>query len=59
MNDWLSAPAHTTLSIQQFLTEKGMTPVPHPPYSCDLSPEGLFVISPDEKALRGKRFTDV
>ncbi|PNF29210.1 hypothetical protein B7P43_G10794 [Cryptotermes secundus] len=40
--DWFfhhdNAPAHTDLSVRQFLTKNGMTPVPHPPYSPDLAP---------------------
>ena len=31
------APAHTVLSVEQFLTNNDMTPVPHPPYSPDLT----------------------
>ncbi|PNF22069.1 hypothetical protein B7P43_G09301 [Cryptotermes secundus] len=54
--DWFfhhdNAPAHTALSVRQFLTKNGMTPVPHPPYSPDLAPcdffEALSSISKDE-----------
>ena len=54
----MSAPAHTVLSVQQFLTKKGMTPMPHPPYSLNLAPSNLFLF-PDEKVLKGKCFADV
>ena len=44
-----SAPAHTALSIQQFLTKNGKTPMPHPPYSTNLTPCNFFLVSLDEK----------
>ena len=37
-----STPAHTTLSVQQFLTKNGMTPMPHPPYSPNVAPSDFF-----------------
>ena len=43
MGDFTSAPSHTTLSVQQFLTKCGMTPVPDPPYSADLIPSDSFL----------------
>jgi len=40
--DWFlhhdNAPAHTALSVQQFLARNNMTVIPHPPYSPDLAP---------------------
>jgi len=40
--DWFlhhdNAPAHTALSVQQFLAKNNMTVIPHPPYSPDLAP---------------------
>ena len=44
--------APTALSVQQFLTQNGMTLVPHPPYLPDLTP----FISPDEKNSHRERF---
>ena len=39
---WLtSATAHTTLSVQQFLSKKCM---PHPPYSQDLAPSNFLCV---------------
>ena len=32
-----STPAHTVLSVQQFLTKNGRTPMPHPLYSLSLA----------------------
>ena len=40
-----SAPAHTTLSVQQFLTKNDMTHIPQPSYSPDLAP-GNVISSP-------------
>ena len=30
------------LTVLQFFTKNDMTPMPHPPYSPDLTPSGLF-----------------
>ncbi|PNF15068.1 hypothetical protein B7P43_G16541 [Cryptotermes secundus] len=58
--DWFfhhdNAPAHTALSVRQFLTKNGMTPVPHPPYSPDLAPcDFFFFSSSNEKRLERKK----
>ena len=50
------APAHTALSVQQFLTKNRMTPVPHPPYSPGLVLNGIIFVSLDEKSLQRKTF---
>ena len=43
-DEWFtSAPAHTALSVQQFLMKNAMTPMPHPPYSPNLAPSNFFV----------------
>ena len=55
----MSAPAHTTLSVQLFLTQNGMTPGPHPLYSSDLSPSDFFLFPWMEKVLKGKHFANV
>ena len=53
---WLtSRPAHTPLSIKQFLTKNGNTSVPHPPYSPDFTPRFLSV-SLDEKSSQRETF---
>jgi hypothetical protein len=43
-----NAPAHTALSIQEFLAKKKIPVVPHPPYSPDLAPV-TFSSSPESK----------
>ena len=62
----MSTPAHTRLSVHQFLTKNGRTPVPHPPYSPDLAPRdqkknsAFFLLFPQiKKGLKGKPFADV
>ena len=53
-----SVPAHTVLSVQQFLSKNGITLVPHPSYSPDLpriSWSDSFV-SLDEKSPHGETF---
>ena len=45
------------LTVQQFLTKNGMTPMPHSPYSPNLALSD-FVFSV-KKLLKGKRFADV
>ena len=41
-DDWVlhhdNAPAHTALSIREFLAKKNIPVLPHPPYSPDLAP---------------------
>jgi len=61
--DWFlhhdNAPAHTALSVRQFLTSQGMTLIPHPPYSPDLAPCDFFLFPRMKRAMKGKRFADV
>ena len=40
----MSTPAHTTLSVQQFLTKNSMTPspMPYPPYKPDFDLSDFF-----------------
>ena len=56
----MSAPAHTALSIPQFLTKNGLTPMSHPPYSPNLAhSDFLFLFPWMKKILKGKCFADV
>ena len=43
------------LSVQQFLTKNGMTPIPHPTYSPDLTQTDFFFVFLDEKSPQGKQ----
>ena len=55
----MSAPAHITLSVQQFLTKNSMTPMAHPPYSPDLTPSDFFCFPTLKKVLKAKQIADV
>ena len=54
-----NAPAHSTLSVQQFSTKYGMTPVPHPPYSANVTPSDFFLFPWMKKVLKGEQLADV
>ena len=59
---FMSTPAHTTLSVWQFLTKNGMIPAGHvpPTHSPNLAPSAFFLLFPQmKKVLRGKCFDDV
>ena len=55
----MSIPAHTVLSVHQFLTKNDMILMPHPLYSCDLALSGFCFVSPDEKFFQRERFANV
>ena len=61
--EWLlhheNAPAHTTLSVRQFLMKNGMTTALHPPYSPDLAPCDFFLFPRMKRGLKGKCFQNV
>ena len=52
-------PISWWVSIQQFLTKIGMTPVPYPPYSPNLALSNFLLGPWMKKALKGKHFADV
>ena len=54
-----SAPSHTMLSVQQFLTKNSMNPVPHPPYSPDLALSNFLLFPWMKNIFTGKHFADV
>ena len=59
-HEWfMNTSVHTALSVQQFLTKNGMTPVPHPPYSPSLTLSKYFLFLWMEKVLKGKLCADV
>jgi len=57
--DWFlhrdNAPAHTALSVQQFLAKKNMMVLLHPPYSPDHAPCDFFLF-PYERPGERERF---
>jgi len=59
-DDWVlqhdNAPAHTALSIQEFLAKKNIPVLPHPPYSPDLAPCNLYLFPKLKSKLKGRHF---
>lgn len=51
-----NAPAHTAAKTLDFLHERGVQLVTHPPYSPDLAPCDFALFPELKKHLRGKRF---
>jgi transposase len=46
-------PAHTTLSIREFLAKKDIPILPHPPYSPDLAPCDFYLFPKLKSKLKG------
>lgn len=62
-NTWLlhqdNAPAHNALSIRQFLAERNIAVLDHPPYSPDLAPCDFFLFPKLKGVIKGVHFPDV
>jgi [histone H3]-lysine36 N-dimethyltransferase SETMAR len=54
-----NAPAHSALSIVEYLAKHNVPLVPQPPYSPDLSPPDFFLFPRLKRFLKGHRFQDV
>jgi transposase len=61
-NSWIlhhdNAPAHTALSVTEFLANKQMTLLEHPPYSPDLSHNDISLFPKIKEILKGRHFDD-
>ena len=59
-DDWVlqhdNAPAHTALSIREFLAKKNISVLPHPPYSPDLAPCDFYLFPKLKSKLKGHHF---
>ena len=59
-DDWVlhhdNAPAHTALSIREFLAKKNIPVLPHPPYSPDLAPCDFCLFPKLKLKLKGHHF---
>jgi len=53
------APAHMATSVCQFLTQKNVTTLYHPPHSPDLSPTDYFLFPKLKMKLKELHFPDV
>ena len=51
-----NAPAHTALSIREFLAKRIIPALPHPPYSPDLAPCDLSLFPKLRSKLKGHLF---
>ena len=51
-----NAPAHTALSIREFLAKKNIPVLPHPPYSPHLAPYNFCLFSKLKSKLTGHHF---
>ena len=51
-----NAPAHTTLSVREFLATKQITVFEHPAYSPDLAPSDFFLFPKIKEILKGMHF---
>lgn len=54
-----NAPAHSALSVKQFLAQKNITLLEHPPYSPDLAPCDFYLFPKVKSVLKGTRFESV
>jgi len=51
-----NALAHAAFYVAQFLTSKGITVMPQPPYSPDLAPCDFFLFQKTKSAMKGHHF---
>jgi len=51
-----NAPAHTALSIPEFLAKKNIPLLPHPPYSPDPTPYDFYLFPKLKSKLKGHHF---
>ena len=54
-----NAPAHNALSVKEFLANKNITVLEHPPYSPDLAPCNFYLFPKIKSVLKGTNFVSV
>jgi len=54
-----NAPAHTALSVREFLATKQITVLEHPAYSPDLAPIDFFLFPKLKKILKERHFDHI
>jgi transposase len=54
----MTAPAHKALSVEQFLAQKLITEMQHPPYSPDLARNDFWLFPKIKSSLKGRIFQD-
>ena len=62
-NSWIlhhdNAPAHTALSLREFLATKQITVLEHPASSPDLAPCDFFLFPKIKEILKGRHFEEI
>ena len=62
-NSWFlhqdNTPAHTALTVIEFLATKQITVLEHPTYSPDLAPSDFFLFPKIKEILKGRHFDDI
>ena len=62
-NSWIlhhdNAPAHTALSVREFLATKQITVLEHPAYSLDLVLSDFFLFKKIKEILKERHFEDI
>ena len=53
-----NAPAHTALSVREFLATKQITVLEHPAYSSGLAPSNFFLFLKIKEILKGRHFVN-
>ena len=54
-----NAPVPSAISVRQFLAQKMVAVLDHPPYAPDLPPADIFLFSRLKVVIKGARFADV
>jgi transposase len=54
-----NAPAHTALSVREFLARKQITVREHSPYSPDLDPSAFFLFAKVKEIVKGRYVGDM
>ena len=54
-----NAPAHTALSVREFLATKQITVLEQPAYSRDLAPNDFFLFPKIKEILKGRHLDDI
>ena len=54
-----NAPAHSVIRVCQFLAQKMIAVLDHPPYSPDLAPADFFLFPRLKAAMKGACFADM
>ena len=61
--DWYllhdNAPSHNATIVKQFLAQRKMTVLDHPPYSPDLAPANYFLFRKVKSHLKGRLFDSI